>query len=187
MTEIFSQIPKKPLTRSTISRYNPHVDNYAKAPMRRLFHLVDLSSRTDTAVSRITCNDLHTLIFGQVEQVPRYQQLPHSLKKHRGCTPIIPISEPSERNHAEPGHPLAVIASQIPGLSFRSWRDRRLRSARAVETADALRHRAPSGPPSVLTCNKKAICPTLAGNAVASSAVNLVIPSTHTDLQETDR
>ena len=105
MTEIFSQIPKKPLTRSTISRYNPHVDNYAKAPMRRLFHLVDLSSRTDTAVSRITCNDLHTLIFGQVEQVPRYQQFPHSLKKHRGVTLSFPVRNPPSETTPSPASP----------------------------------------------------------------------------------
>jgi hypothetical protein len=185
MTKTFSQIPKKPLTRSTISRYNLHVDNYATAPMRRLFHFVNLSSPTDTAVSLFTCNDLHTLDFVQTEQLSRFQQLPHSLKKHRDVPLFFPFRNAT--GHTVPGRTVAAVASQIAGLSSASWRDRSLHSARAAEMAIPPRHRPPSRSLSVLTCNKKAISLTLAGNALASNAVYKVIPIKRTDLQETDR
>ena len=180
MAEFFSQIPKKPLTRSTISRYNPSVDNYAEAPLGRLFHFVDLSSRTGTAVSCFIFNDLHTLNFGQTEQISRFQQFPHSLKKCRGCTPVLPISEPS-------GDPVAAIASQIAGLSSDSWRNRSVNSDRAAETAASYPRRSLSRPLSILTCNKKAISPTLTGNALATNTVYKVIPIKRNDLQENDR
>ena len=82
--------------------------------------------------------------------------------------------------------PVAAIASQIAGLSTDSWRDRSAKPGLVVESASRSRTRR-KWPSSIFTCNKKAISPTLTGNATPTIAVNVVIPTVRINLQETDR
>jgi hypothetical protein len=174
------------LTQPTNSRYAVPVDSYAKAPLRRLFHFVAVLLRTDTRRNSLVCHDLHTLVFQPKTSRP-LSTTSTLFTKHGGVYPThfespVPLPWTGSVQRPEP-----AVASQIAGLSTSSCRNRSPNSGRAAETAVSHRHQSPSQPLSVLTCNKKAICPTLAGNAVATNAVYRVIPIKRSDLQETDR
>jgi hypothetical protein len=186
MTEKFSQIPQKPLPHSANSRYTLPVDIYAKAPLWRLFHFVAASLRTDTTSNPIICNNLHTLI-SRAKTTHALSTTSTLFKKHTGVYPThfeSPVPVPCRRR--SPRHPVAAIASQIAGLSTESWRDRSAHSGRELESASRNQN-CRNGRPWILTCNKKAISPTLTGNAVAACAVYTVIQSKRINLQETDR
>ena len=119
MTKLFLRIARKPLTQTTNSRYDLPVDNYAKAPLRRFFHFVGVSGRTDTSVRRFVCYNLHTLVLRR-ETSFLLSTTCTLFKKHRGVYPThfeSPLPTP-----ARPGHPrpVAAIASQIARLSTES-------------------------------------------------------------------
>lgn len=183
MTEKFSQNAKKPLRQTTISRYTPFVDNYAKAPLRRLFHFVSVSLRIDTTRNYLIRQGLHTLI-SRTNTSPALSIGSTHFQKPRGVYPThFESPVPSSWRRPDPRHRVAAIASPIAGLSTGSCCDR---SAHAAETSlhpRKRRHR----PPSIFTCKKKAIYPTLTGNAAATGDVYIVIPTTRINLQETDR
>jgi hypothetical protein len=114
---IFPSSPNKSLRQIPNSRYNRRVDNYAKAPHRRLFHFPDPSSfdRSPSNASRpvhklLILNDLRTL---EISPAASHSFLSTSalLTKHRGVYPKLPILE----------HPVAAIVSQIAGLFPRPW------------------------------------------------------------------
>jgi hypothetical protein len=186
MTEKFSQIPQIPLRQTTISLYTLPVDNYLKAPLRRLFHFVAVSLRTDTTLNSFICHDLHTLI-SRAETSRALSTTSTHFQKHTGVYPNYfesPAPLPWMRSTRR--LPVAAIASQIAGLSTDSWRDRSAKPGLVVESASRSRTRR-KWPSSIFTCNKKAISPTLTGNATPTIADNVVIPTVRINLQETDR
>jgi hypothetical protein len=160
MTKNFSQMIKNPLSQSPNSRYNLLVENYAKAPHRRLFPFVAVSGRADTPFKSLIRFDLHTLVFRR-KTSPSLSVTSTHFTKHRGYTPILPILELGA-NARRVTAPVATLISPAP------------RSVPQIAV-------------SILTCNKKAICSTLSGNAPATNAVYVVIPSTSINPQETDR
>lgn len=183
MTKNFSQIAQMPLPQPTISRYTLSVDNYAKAPLRRLFQFVAVSGRTGTPRNSLIRQGLHTLI-SRPNASPALSIASTHFQKHTGVYPTHFESRiPWPFRRPAPRHPVSATVSQITGLSTWSWRNR---AAHDAETSP-LREKWLRRPSSIFTCNKKAICPTLTGNAVAASAVYTVIPSKRTNLQETDR
>jgi hypothetical protein len=186
MIEKYLQIANKPLPQTTISRYTLPVDNYAKAPLRRLFHFVGVSGRTDTPRNSLICHDLHTLVFRPNARHALSTTSTH-FQKHTGVYPTYfesPAPLPWMRSTRR--LPVAAIASQIAGLSTDSWRDRSAKAGLVVESTSRSRTRR-HWPPPILTCNKKAISPTLTGNATPTIAVNVVIPTVRINRQETDR
>ena len=114
---IFLSSPQNPLQQIPNSRYNRHVDNYAKAPHRRLFHFPDPSSFDQSAsnarrpVQKLPIlNDLRTLKISPAAS-HSFSSTSALFKKHRGVYPNLPILE----------RPVAAIVSQIAGLFPRSW------------------------------------------------------------------
>jgi len=114
---IFLSSPEKSLRQTTISRYNRHVDNYAKAPQRRLFHFRDPSSFDRSLLNArrpvqklLILNDLRTLKISPAAS-HSFSSTSALFKKRRGVYPKLPILE----------RPVAAIASQIAGLFPRSW------------------------------------------------------------------
>ena len=186
MTKNFSQTTHMPLPQPTISRYTLSVDNYAKAPLRRLFQFVAVSGRTGTPRNSLIRQGLHTLI-SRPNASPALSIASTHFQKHTGVYPTYfesPAPLPWMRSTRR--LPVAAIASQIAGLSTDSWRDRSAKAGLVVESASRSRTRR-KWPSSIFTCNKKAISPTLTGNATPTIAVNVVIPTVRINLQETDR
>ena len=185
MTKLFLRIARKPLTQTTNSRYDLPVDNYAKAPLRRLFHFLAVSGRTDISVRRFVCYNLHTLVL-RCETSFVLSRTCTLFKKHRGVYPThfeSPLPTPAQSGHPRP---VAAIASQIARLSTESRQNQPASSRLVIQDASHNR-KCRELRRSILTCNKKAISPTLTGNAPPTNAVNVVIHDSRINLQETDR
>jgi hypothetical protein len=182
--------PKKSLRQIPISRYNPRVDNYAKAPHRRLFSFPDTLLRTGTSLSPFICNDLHTLVFRHKTTLPL--SITYTLfKKHRGYTPksshFGTVAETCNRGRFPDRGPFPRIVATTP--TRQPTRSQAQPSIAPTNRAAIVEFRAKMAVP-IFTCKEKAISFTLTPftrNVGATRPVYTDIPLHRTDLQETDR
>jgi hypothetical protein len=163
MNAIFLSSPNKSLRQISNSRYNHGVENLAQAPQRRLFHFPSHLLAFTRSAKPSTFNNLHTLKFGR-SATHSFSSTSALFEKHRGCTPKLPILEPppcSRVRFPERG-PFQLILAPLPPPT----------SKRRQRSPIPIRDQSPHGRrSSIFTCNKKAICPTLNGNAPASNHV----------------
>jgi hypothetical protein len=161
----------KSLRQISSARYNRAVDNYVQAPTAapiflllarqsagKRNHLFESDAPLNLSLSAISA------LLKTCHPQPAYSQsLPHSLKNNPGYG----VEGPTNAFPFWERHPVAAIASQIAGLSPRSWQ------IRAQRTRGHATHGLESRPTigtasrsalSIFTCNKKAIYSKLTPN-----------------------
>ena len=187
---IFLSSPNKSLRQIPHSRYNREADNYAKAPLRRLFHFQARfdPGQTPSDESRpiqksLIMNDLRTLKMS-LPANHSFSSACALFQKQGGVYPKAshfrtPSSSPSVFQTAcLRGGSRQTLAAK-PSTSCR----RRRTAARNAESP-------PVGRRSIFTCKKKAISFTLGPfhrNATTANAVYTSIPLHRTNFRETDR
>jgi hypothetical protein len=93
MNAIFLSAPNKSLRQISNSRYNRDVENHAQAPQWRLFHFPGPFRVFTRSAKPSIFNNLQTIKFGR-SATCSFSSTSALFKKHRGCTPKLPILEP---------------------------------------------------------------------------------------------
>jgi hypothetical protein len=167
MNVIYLSAPTKSLRQIPHSSYNPDVENQAQAPRLRLFHFSGTLLPFTRAAKPSICNNLHT-IKSALSASRSFLTICALSEKHRGYTPKLPVLEPrpfTRIRFPERGPSRKLLAPSHP----QDGEDRAPSPPDA--TPHPCHHEALGWRLSIFTCNKKAICPTLNGNAPTSNDV----------------